>query len=183
MLSSLLDANQTQSNVSNKNEISIEREYRINETSETNHFHPQSKSINYSCQNQSDQKLSLSLKKHKCETCKQRFICLSQLKIHKRIHSKEKPFACDQCQMTFTQMANLKRHKNSIHTGEKLFSCEFCQKKFSQSHNLIIHKRIHTGERPYSCDLCPKKFTQSYDLTRHQRIHSRIRPQKLIKSK
>jgi uncharacterized Zn-finger protein len=77
-----------------------------------------------------------------------RFATSSQLNIHKRIHSKQKPFACDQCQMTFTQLCSLKRHRQ-LHTGEKLFSCDVCPFKCTQSHHLKRHKRIHSGEKPF----------------------------------
>ena len=167
-LSTMLDANETQLNVTNINEISIERENTTNEASDNSSIIKitqllMSKSKKF--------KVNTSIRKHQCETCKETFISPSQLNIHNRIRSKQKPFACDQCQMAFSIKCNLERHK-IVHTGEKPYQCGICQMKFSLSSNFIRHKRIHTGEKPYSCDSCNMKFSNSSSLTYHKRIHT-----------
>ena len=154
--------NETQLNVSNTSEISIERENALNEASENN-----------SCS--STIKVNSSISKHKCEMCNKRFQTSSQLTVHHRIHSKDKPFACDQCQMTFTQSSSLTTHKRT-HSGEKPYACELCPNKFAQLSGLITHKRTHTGEKPYQCDMCPSKFTTSQHLTDHKRTHTGEKP-------
>ncbi len=159
-LSSLLDANETQPNVSNKSEISIKCDASCSSTIKVE---PLLIPVNS------------SIRKHKCETCNKRFKTSTQLNIHKRIHLQQKPFACDQCPKTFNRTCNLKRHK-MLHTGEKPFSCDTCPFKCRESHHLVEHKRTHTGEKPFSCDLCPKKFSQSVSLTRHKRTHTGEKP-------
>ncbi len=114
-LSTLLGAADTQSNVTNLNEISIERQNQTNEVSDNNSCSSAIQDNPLLMPLSNRFKVNSSIRKHKCETCKKRFQTSTKLNIHKRIHSKEKPFACDQC-----------------------------PKSFSQTGSLIIHKRIHS---------------------------------------
>ncbi len=96
ILSSLLDANESHLNVTNLSEIPIEHEISLNETSDNNSCSSTIKDEPLLKPKSKKFKVASSNRKHKCETCNKRFICLSHLNIHKRIHSKEKPFACGQ---------------------------------------------------------------------------------------
>ena len=145
-LSTLLDENETQSNVPNSNEITIKRENVLNGLNGISDnrgctaikveplIMPKSKRL----------QINSSIRKHsKCDTCKKRFLSPSQLTVHKRIHLKQKRFTCAQCQNTF-----------------------------SKKSYLSIHQRMHTGEKPYSCDQCPNKFSDPSHLKCHKRKHS-----------
>ncbi|KAL2077863.1 hypothetical protein ACEWY4_027367 [Coilia grayii] len=84
-------------------------------------------------------------------------------------------YGCEICRKTFKHPSNLELHKRS-HTGEKPFQCSICGKHFSQSGNLQTHLRRHSGEKPYICELCGKSFAASGDVQRHIVIHTGERP-------
>ena len=59
---------------------------------------------------------------------------------------------CDICQRVFPREKSLQAHKR-IHTGEKPYACDYpsCGKAFTQSGQLKTHQRLHTGEKPFIC--------------------------------
>ncbi|XP_038574990.1 zinc finger protein 22-like [Micropterus salmoides] len=84
------------------------------------------------------------LKQHHCDKS---FRTSGQSKNHRRVHTGEKPYSCDQCGKVFSTLSNLKSHKY-VHMGEKPYSCDQCGKAFTQLGCLKIHMRTHTGEKP-----------------------------------
>uniref|UniRef100_UPI00358E6F8A zinc finger protein 79-like isoform X1 n=1 Tax=Myxine glutinosa TaxID=7769 RepID=UPI00358E6F8A len=123
------------------------------------------------------QKMHTREKLHKCSVCSKGFIRHSKLKIHQRVHTGEKPYTCPVCNKTFGHSSSLDGHQR-IHTGARPYKCSVCRKGFSSSSYMSQHQKIHTGEKPFKCSLCPKAFAQSSNLNNHQRIHTGEKPHK-----
>ena len=62
-------------------------------------------------------------KVHECKICGKKISVLSNLKVHMRIHTNEKPYACEECDKKFRESGQLKSHQRQDHSGEKPFQC------------------------------------------------------------
>ncbi|KAJ2124837.1 hypothetical protein IW147_001442 [Coemansia sp. RSA 720] len=83
----------------------------------------------------------------------------------------EKPYACDQCELTFSRQHNLKSHALT-HSTERPFACSVCQTPFRRQHDLKRHMKLHTGEKPYKCTNCGRSFARLDALNRHMRAEN-----------
>lgn len=108
-----------------------------------------------------------------CNFCMKAFNTQSNLLIHMRTHTGDKPYICDICHKGFAQSCNLVNHLR-IHTGERPFKCPHCERAFTQSGNLNNHIRLHTDEKPFKCHFCDRAFVQSGNLNSHIRNNHKI---------
>jgi len=118
------------------------------------------------------------IKRFECNHCKKRFSEKTQLNIHKRIHTGEKPFVCQICGYSCSQKSNLKKHHDLKHStddsqGDKVFSCDICSLSYNTKSNLNRHMmRVHEDvQRPIICEKCGKKFKEKSGLTQHMYSH------------
>ncbi|CAL8312109.1 unnamed protein product [Arctogadus glacialis] len=112
-------------------------------------------------------------KRFGCAQCGKSFRCFSQLEIHQRSHTGEKPFRCTLCGKRYAQKGHLYTHQRT-HTGEKPYGCPICGKGFIQKCTLDMHQRTHTGEKPFVCGQCGKGFTKNCNLKKHLAVHADV---------
>lgn len=111
------------------------------------------------------------LKRFECNQCGRLLWSQSQLKIHQRTHTGERPFTCTECSKTFVSLGALNKHKLS-HSEEKPFVCPHCPARFSLKGTLNRHIPTHTGIRAHKCPHCPKDFIQAVALQAHLVTHT-----------
>ncbi|CAF0729133.1 unnamed protein product [Brachionus calyciflorus] len=117
-------------------------------------------------------------------SCHKGFLTSYALKIHRRVHTKEKPYECSiiSCSKRFNTLYRLRAHLR-IHNGNT-FNCETCSKEFTTQSDLRKHARIHSGEKPFKCSFnnCKKAFSASHHLKSHVGTHSDEKPFKCFEA-
>ena len=77
-----------------------------------------------------------------CEFCGKVFKNCSNLTVHRRSHTGEKPYKCELCPYSCAQSSKLTRHmKTHGRTGNNTFKCRFCEMPFSVASTLEKHMR------------------------------------------
>ena len=75
----------------------------------------------------------------------------------------------DQCEKAFSQSITFIIHQK-IHTAEKPYACDNCEMDFLHKNTLAGHKKIYTEEKPYKCEISEKTFSVSSFLVYNKKI-------------
>lgn len=77
-----------------------------------------------------------------CEYCGKVFKNCSNLTVHRRSHTGEKPYKCELCSYACAQSSKLTRHmKTHGRNGKDVYRCRFCEMPFSVPSTLEKHMR------------------------------------------
>ena len=87
----------------------------------------------------------LKMRSHLCNYCGYNTTSQSNLRIHLRRQTEEKPFACDSCDYRTSDHNSLRRHKMK-HTGEKQYKCPHCSYASIQSSTYKVKKTIFQSD-------------------------------------
>lgn len=133
-------------------------------------------------------KLSENDRPYKCENCDDSFNVLTNLNLHKTVHT-EPPFYCNQCHKAYGRCSSFLGHIKT-HFRDEHFACKFCSQTFAYQSIYEHHLRsAHQDSRAYDiadrtlkrksiqrdkrrqfrCEQCEKLFSRSSSLRRHER--------------
>lgn len=84
------------------------------------------------------------VKEYNCKLCPKVFKFRGKLEYHFRsIHLKERPYACDQCEVKFFDKSGLVRHMY-VHSNVD-YRCTICYKIYRRPDYLKLHMKTHTS--------------------------------------
>ena len=122
-----------------------------------------------------------ALVKHKCLDCGYTASCQSNLSIHRRVHSGERPFDCHTCDSTFTQEEHRDVHIRRVHLKSEQVTCSWsgCDKTFTNDSYKRRHvAAVHLKTR-FACHVAGCRFTSGwkYQFKRHTKaVHEKEKP-------
>ena len=89
-----------------------------------------------------------------CEFCGKVFKNCSNLTVHRRSHTGERPYKCDLCSYACAQSSKLTRHmKTHGQFGKEVYRCDICHMPFSVYSTLEKHMKKWHGEHLMSSEV------------------------------
>lgn len=58
-----------------------------------------------------------------------------------------------------------------MHTGERPFKCEYCDMSFAVRNNLTKHLHVHMNTKPYMCKYCNYGTRRKPQFLEHMRVN------------
>lgn len=142
--------------VNDRNEISSDEDYFIDEPNDLFKERPKPKRTNY--------------KQSVCRLCG---ITVGHMKEHMlEMHRDAKPYKCKLCDKTFRKKYYVLKHQQAHR--HRVVVCELCDKKFSWIETFHSHMLMcHPTDKPktLSCRYCPSTFRYTQDLNVHEQLH------------
>ena len=97
-------------------------------------------------------------KLYSCDECEKHFSTQHNLRQHMNIHRSK--YKCTECGICCRDRSNLAVHRRS-HSGEKPFECTVYSKQFTASNDLGRHIRSHSGERDRANVTCVTRRSET----------------------
>ena len=114
------------------------------------------------------------LKRHQCGTCGKEFGFRRGLDLHNLLSSCcnfQLEFVCKACDLTFTDAAEVLKHKRALHRENLAapFECKHCPARHPNALKLKHHAFVHHGIEgmTFRCDRCPQTYKKYLSLTNH----------------
>ncbi|KAI6073812.1 Zinc finger protein 362 isoform X2 [Aix galericulata] len=114
-------------------------------------------------------------KTYRCKVCPLTFFTKSEMQIHSKIHTGDRPYKCPHpgCEKAFTQLSNLQSHQRQ-HNKDKPYKCPNCYRAYTDSASLQIHLSAHAIKhaKAYCCSMCGRAYTSETYLMKHMSKHT-----------
>lgn len=124
-----------------------------------------------------DHNVVVHKKTYQCATCCKCFTQMSELTMHERLHSFNKPFRCERCDDAFMSQSSLSLHVHRVHefSIDRQIHCPLCDYSFAKQSDLNAHIFVHSddGQDPFECPDCAELFDNLEMLIEHMGVHQK----------